>query len=223
MIVVVGSRHDPVAMELVATWPGAALCSAEDLVSPGWAWTVGGDEAPTWVVGGRTVADSDVTGVFLRRSAVYPAELLGIHPDDRTYMASEAHAFLIFVLASTRARVASPVADGGLGDDALRPEQWMPLAAAAGLPLAPLHLRSGHAKRRALNGRIVEVVDGQVIGDMAPRRQARIHRFVAALRLDWAQLLFDGRQRLVALTSMHSPTPEAATALGRMLMAGAPS
>ena len=60
-------------------------------------------------------------GVFVRRSAVYPEEFPSTHPDDRGYLAAEAHAFLVFVLADdARAAVANPVADGALGDDALR-------------------------------------------------------------------------------------------------------
>ena len=71
MIVVVGSRHDPVAADLIALWPQAALCSAEDLVSPGWVWRHGRPASRSWIVDAKPIRDEDVTGVFIRRSSVY--------------------------------------------------------------------------------------------------------------------------------------------------------
>ena len=103
MIVVVGSRHDEVSRNLVDRW-SAALCSAEDLITQGWVWHVG-QGARRWIVDNESVADDSITCVFVRRSAVYADELVGIHPDDRTYLAAETQAFLGFILATTRARV----------------------------------------------------------------------------------------------------------------------
>src|SRR5262245_66075685 len=110
MIVVVGSRHDSVATALVEAWPNAALCSAEDLTQLGWVWRPRSSRPSQWVIDSEIVADEDITGVFVRRSTVYPEEFLSTHPEDRSYLAAEAHAFLVFVLASTHAVVANPVA-----------------------------------------------------------------------------------------------------------------
>jgi hypothetical protein len=148
MIVVVGSRHDQVATRLVATWKSAALCSAEDLTRAGLAWEVQGRARRTWVVDGALVDDADVTGVFLRRSAVYPEELTSTHSDDRVYLAAEAHAFLVFVLASTRATVVNPVVDGGFGEEALRHERTVQAAAEGRIAIAPLTLASRTIARR---------------------------------------------------------------------------
>ena len=82
MIVVVGRRHDRDACGVVAAWPDARLLSAEDLTSVGWEWAGTGDPT-TWVVDGDRVADEEVSGVFVRRSTVYPDELGHVHPDDR--------------------------------------------------------------------------------------------------------------------------------------------
>ena len=115
-------------------WPEAALCAAEDLTASGWLWSSADGEGGRDRLGRRRRgrADTEVTGVFVRRSTVYPDELTGTHPDDRAYLAAEAHAFLVYVLATTRAVVVNPVSDGTLGVDALRPEQWMRVAAALG-------------------------------------------------------------------------------------------
>ena len=55
MIVVIGSRHDPVATSMVEALPAAALCSAEDLTRPGWVWPLASPEAARWVVDGSVV------------------------------------------------------------------------------------------------------------------------------------------------------------------------
>ena len=142
MIVVVGSEHDPVARALVSDWHGAALCSAGDMTTAGWSWSPTGTVDSRWVVGGRTVADTDVTGVFLRRAAFYAEEFAGTHPDDRAYVAAEAHAFLADVLASTCAVVCTPVGNGTFGDELLPPSRWMRAARAVGLDVAPVRVRS---------------------------------------------------------------------------------
>ena len=120
------------AVALVESWPAAALCSAEDLTRPGWVWRSPPSGGARWVVDGRLIADDDVTGVFVRRSTVYPEELLSTHADDRAYLAAEAHAFLVFVLATTRALVANPVGDGSLGEESVRAERWIAAADESG-------------------------------------------------------------------------------------------
>jgi hypothetical protein len=221
MIVVLGSRHDPVAAALVDAWPTAALCSADDLTRPGWAWSSGPRGANKWVVDGTIVDDERVAGVFVRRSTVYPEELVGTHAGDRSYLAAETHAFLVFVLAATGAIVVNRGADGSLGDEDLRPERWMQAAADVGLAVAPLRLSNAPVRPRRLTTTMVEVVGGEVVGD-APARSARLVVALAeVLDLRWATMVFDGRHRLVAVTSAQSPGAEATAALGRLLATGA--
>lgn len=216
MIVVLGSRHDPVAAALLERWPDAALCSAEDLTTPGWIWSAPlGDR--TWVVSGQTVVDEEVTGVFVRRSSVLPAELLGIHPEDRAYVAAEVQAFLVYVLATTGATVAAPVRDGGLGDEALRPELWMPAATIAGLGVVPLRLGRAAQGRRALRTRSVEVVGDEVVGDAGRRTAASVRALAAELDLPWAAFVLDGRHRLVTMSTTAGPSEGAAARLGPLL------
>jgi hypothetical protein len=217
MIVIVGSRHDKVAAALVKAWPDAALCSAEDLTRSGWIWHLNRTGLSRWVIGGEIVADEDITGVFVRRSAMYPEEFLSTHPDDRSYLAAETHAFLIFVLAATRALVATPVADGALGDEAIRPERWMPMARQAGLSVAPIRLSSNRLRIRRLHPVTLEVVGNEVFGTAPRRSKAAALQLVHQLNLLWATVVFDRRHRLVTITSAQPPCDEAVPALGRLL------
>jgi len=217
MIVVLGSRHDPVAAALVDAWPVAALCSADDLTRPGWVWSSAAGGPHTWVVDGAIVDDERVTGVFVRRSTVYPEELVGTHAGDRSYLAAEAHAFLVFVLATTRATVVNRGGDGSLGDEDLGPERWMRAAAEVGMAVAPLRLSSAPPRPRRLTPTVVEVVGDEVVGAAPSRAARRAVALAGALDLLWATIVFDGRHRLVAVTSAQSPGAEATAALGRLL------
>jgi hypothetical protein len=217
VIVVVGSRHDPVAASLVEAWPAAALCSAEDLTRPGWVWCTEARARSCWVVDGSVVDDEEVTGVFVRRSAVYPEELARTHPADRDYLAAEAHAFLVFVLSRTGATVVNRSPAGWLGDEALRRDEWMPVASAAGMAVTPVRLASGGVRRRRLARIVVEVVGDQAFGDASAGAKRRATVLAGALELVWATVAFDGRLRLLGVTSADPPGGEAVEALGRLL------
>jgi hypothetical protein len=224
MIVVLGGRHEPVAAGLVAAWPDAGLCSAEDLCAPGWVWHAGGATGTRqWIVQGRAVADSAVSGVFVARSAVHAAELRHTDPRDRSYLAAEVSAFVACLLASTSARVSTPVVDGAFGDASLRPERWMPLAERWGLSPAPVRLaRVARSPVPAWQARTLEVVEGACFGPggerlAASRREGAI-AMVAELGLAWARLVFDGAARLRCIGTQTLPGAEARAALGRALL-----
>ncbi len=223
MIVVVGSRHDGVAAALVGAWPGAELCSAEDIAQPGWIWRTDATVPSRWVIGNRPVADDEVTGVFVRRSCFYPEEFTSTHADDRAYLAAEAHAFLVFVLGATRATVASPVTDGALGDEAVRPERWIPAALESGFAVSPLRLTSRRARPRRLHPYAVEVVGDEAFGAPSERLRAACIAMADCLGMKWATIVFDGHHRVLAVTSTQPPTAAAVAALGRMLATAVPA
>ena len=219
MIVVAGSRHDPVATDLAEQWPDAALCSAEDLTASGWIWpSRPGDPPATWVVDGAVVPDSQVTGVFVRRATVYAEELIATHPDDRAYLAAEAHAFLVYVLHRTAATVVNPVDDGGaFGESALRPEHWMAVAASLGVKVAPLTLRSSQRPRPAEGTTLVEVVGTEHVGAPGASQGDAAVAVCDRLGLRWAVAAFDQRGRLTAITTRSRPSDIAAGHLARLL------
>ena len=216
LIIVVGSRHDPVAVSLAASWPNAALLSAEDLTSEGWTWT-GDGGAQRWVVAGRTLDDSSVSGVFVRRSAVLPAELTHVHPDDRAYLAAETQAFLIAMLGSTAATVVNPVGDGAMGDELIRPEQWMVAAAAVGLSVRPLTLTRRALRSHEGNVHTVEVVGARAFGDTPDSLRRSAVELVGSLSLAWALCVFDSQGCFIALTTAATPSAAASEALADLL------
>jgi hypothetical protein len=223
MIVVVGSRHDTVAAALVSRWPGAALCSAEDLCSPGWRWSMPGATARRWIVAGQPVRDEDVSGVFLRRSAVYAEEMVSLHPADRGFAAAEAHGFLSCVLATSAARVVNPVRDGAFGEEAVRPECWAAAARRLGLPLAPQRVASAPIRRAALRRRdCVECAAGQAFGPADTALRAVAGELSQALGLVWAVIAFDRQRRLLGVSVAAAPGEGAQAALGRALAEGRP-
>lgn len=219
MIVVLGSRHDEVATDLVKAWPAAALCSAEDLTRPGWNWrSEQADGQSDWVIDGAVVPDCQVTGVFVRRATVYPEELTATHPEDRAYVASEAHAFLVYVLHCSGARVVNPVDDGGaFGEAALRPEHWMTVAASLGVEVAPMVLRSTGRPQPATPNVLVEVVGAEHIGAPTEPLGDTAVAMSASLGLRWAVVAFDDTNRLTAVTTRSRPSPAATERLAQLL------
>ena len=220
MIVVVGSRHDSVATDLVALWPEAALCSAEDLVSPGWVWRLPQPASRIWIVDSKPVSDDEVTGVFLRRATVYPEELRTTHPDDRSYLASENHAFLTFVLATTSARVVNPVNEGTFGEHGLRQYRWARAATEQGIQVRPLRVTSEGRQQARYQTVQVEVAGDEVFGKAPARILDAARRLAQALGISWGVFIFDRRYRLVTVTTARRPTDPAAAALGHFLKAG---
>jgi len=216
VIIVVGSRHDPVAASLAASWPNAGLVSAEDLTSPGWRWTDRAG-AEQWVVGGNAVSDGEVTGIYVRRSRVLPDELLNIHLEDRAYLAAESQAFLIAMLGSTTARVVNPVGDGALGDELVRPELVMAAARAAGLEARPLRLTSREPPQSDAGFQAVEVVGGDAFGDAPSSWRSSAVSMLKSLSLAWAVCVFDEVGQFVALTTSAAPSPPASQALAELL------
>ena len=217
MIVVIGSRHDSVARSIVATLPAAALCSAEDLTRPGWVWTVDSPEPNRWVVDGNVIDDAHVTGVIVRRTYVYPEELIGTHPDDREYLAAESTSFLIFVLSRTGARVVNPVSNGALGEDVIPPERWMTAAADHGVDVAPLRLKATGTIEAPAMTTTVEVAGGQTFGDAPRHLHVAVTQLAASLGIVYAAFVFDRKQRLIAISANQPPGDAALAALGSLL------
>jgi hypothetical protein len=206
-----------VATDLVALWPGAALCSAEDLVHAGWVWRYTQPALRTWIIDSKPVSDNDVTGVFIRRATVYPEELRTIHPDDRNFLASECHAFLTFILATTSARVVNPVNEGTFGEHGLRPYRWTHAASELGIAVRPLRVISEPQRPPRHRSFQVEVAGDEVIGDGPSRTLDGTRMLAQSLGINWGIFVFDARHRLVTVTTARRPSDAAATALGRFL------
>ena len=220
MIIVLGSRFDPAARQMLDQIPGSSLCSAEDLTRPGWSWRFGGEHPGTWVVDGAVVDDEAVTGVLVRRSGIFAEELSGTHPDDRDYLAAEASAFLAFVLARTHAVVVNPVREGAMGEEAIRLEHWLPIAMDVGLLPAPLELSSASGRVSTASDQVVEVVGEELFGDVTPAVKPFLVALAARLGLQFATFVLDPEDRVRTLSSMSVPGPAALPAVIELLAEG---
>lgn len=136
MIAVLASRLDPESRSLVDDWStaGAALLSAEDLISPGWTFSVGDPSKGTAVIDGRRVNTGDITAVLTRRPSVLPEELTRIHRDDRAYVAAEANAFLVAWLSALPCTVVNRPTTTSLCGPLWDMLHWKCAALRAGLP-----------------------------------------------------------------------------------------
>ncbi len=139
MLLVVASRVDEVARRLASEFPGeAALLTSVDLSQPGWALRPGTAADSTFVAGGCKHESGVVTGVVCLLPCIFERELVDIHRDDRSYVAAEMTAFLIYWLSSLDCPKLNPPTAGCLSGPIWRPEHWVVTAAAAGLPVEPL-------------------------------------------------------------------------------------
>jgi len=138
VLVVVGSRHDPGA-EIVKQWErwGAALLSAEDLSAPGWRYNPADRRASRAVIDGRTVRETDIRGVLVRRPQVLPQELAHIATADREFVATEMGAFLFAWLSHLQCRVLNRPRGTSLCGPNWRSQQWTQAAAKIGLAVEP--------------------------------------------------------------------------------------
>ena len=139
------------------------------------------------------------------------------HPDDRAFLASEIHAFLVFVLASTSAHVVNPINEGAFGEEALRAHRWTALALQLGISVRPLRVTNGSRRPVRYRTFTVEVVGDQVFGDAPLRLHESAGRLAQALGIGWGVFVFDTRKRLVTVTTARRPSDASAAALGRFL------
>lgn len=156
MIIVVGSALDPVAVEFAdgGASGSALLVEADDLSAPGWCLDPQAPEATRIVAGGHVVDMAEISGIVVRRPAVFPQELLHIDPIDRSYVAAEMTAFLRCWLALVPVPVLNRPTAVCLGGAGWRASQWRKAARRCGF-----HITIGHAD-------VVElaVVSGKVLG-----------------------------------------------------------
>lgn len=201
MIVVLASRHDRVAVDLVSRWAskGAELCSVEDLSAAGWRYLPGVPNSSTVVAGGRIAPQPEITGVLTRRAWVLEDELIRIVPADRSYVAAEMSAFLISWLSSLDCPVLNPPTPSCLSGPNWRHEQWVQAAALAGLPVRPSHRRvpalaeiAPQQEEWAAPAAYVTVVGEQVLGALNGIQSDQARRLARAAGTNLLGITFAG-------------------------------
>ncbi|MGE5141395.1 MAG: hypothetical protein ACM3JD_18150 [Rudaea sp.] len=197
MILVLASRFDQAAAELVARWSeyGARLFTCRDLSSPGWSYSPGRESESVALVGGQAIPASEIGGIVVRLAGVSEREVPHIAEQDRAFVASEMNAFLIAWLSALHCPVLNRPCASGLLAPGWRDEQWMHAAAMLGIPVRPawrlvsLHTRASPPQQSVMIA--LTVVGERVIGsdDMALAAQAK--RLAREANVDLLTLRFD--------------------------------
>ena len=139
MLLVIASREDRSANELVVLWNawGATLLACEDLCHHGWRFDPSYPDRGRLVAGGSVFPVSEVTGVLTRRPHVFEVELMQVAVEDRPFVAAEINAFLLAWLSSLRCPVINRPSGTCLSGPAWRAEQWVWVAASLGMIVNP--------------------------------------------------------------------------------------
>ena len=215
MLVVVGSRHDPSACEIVQQWErwGAALLSCEDLSASGWRYSPSDRAASRAVVSGQIIPDIAIRGVLVRRPWVLQEELTRIAPADREFVAAEMSAFLLAWLSQLPCRVLNRPRGTSLCGPNWWPQQWTHMAANVGCQVEPTRLQiPARAKAEgeetsypAPQSVEAVVVGDRCLGDVSDDQAADAMKLAAAAGVALLAVWFvhaNGRSRFVAANAM---------------------
>ena len=136
---ILASGADMVARRLVSRWAsfGARLLVPRDFSERGWQYQLAAKGPSQLVAGERRFVSSQIGGVLVRLPRISANELRHIAAADREYVASEVTAFLAVWLSSLSCPVLNRPAPDCLFGSNWRPEQWVRLAAQAGLVVRP--------------------------------------------------------------------------------------
>lgn len=223
MIVVVGSRFDAAACEVVERWPGgkARLLTIEDLTMAGWQWSDDGQTRFTAVVSGSVVDVESIRGVLTRRPAVLPQELTTIAHADRGYVAAEITAFLTVWLSTLTCPVLNRPRDGCLSGPNWTVEQWLRTAASLGIAVRPCRrvvpeVATSPAQEGACDmlDRVV-VVGPNVFGEVCDARADEARRLARAAGVHLLEARFCGPELITATCWPDLASPDKVEAVDR--------
>ena len=166
MLVVIASRQDIMAQALVTSWAEhhACLLTCTDLSSGGWRYNLSAFEESTAVIGKQMVPVREITGVLTRLPCVYDQELVGIVPEDRTYVATEMTAFLLSWLSNLKCPVLNRPTPTCLSGPYWRAERWVYAAAQAGIPVGRIDRRIARGSPQTLEPSDSQTVTVTLVG-----------------------------------------------------------
>jgi hypothetical protein len=143
MLLIVAHQDDRAAEALVRRWSAhdAHLLSCEDLSTGGWCHSLEHPGASTAIIGGRVINVRKVAGVLTLLPWVIADQLIHIVLADRTYVAAEMTAFLLSWLSELTCPVLNRPSPGCLMGPNWGLQQWVHVAAHAGIPVRPVHRR----------------------------------------------------------------------------------
>jgi len=175
MIVIVANRWDQTPALVASQWahqPVAVLTSV-DLSVNGWRQRLNSADGATAVAEGKVLEQSEITGVLTLLPWIFENELVDIIPEDRSYVAAEMTAFLLFWLSRLRCPVLNRPTPTSLSGPYWRREKWVSVAVHAGIPAEPVHRRAGSPTGSVGDeappiGATLTVVGNRVLGKADP-------------------------------------------------------
>lgn len=175
MILIVANRWDQTPALVASHWthqPVAVLTSA-DLSVSGWRQRLKTGCGETVVAEGKVLDQTDITGVLTLLPWVFENELVDVVPEDRSYVAAEMTAFLLFWLWRLRCPVLNRPSPTSLSGPYWRREKWVSVASGAGIAAEPVHRHAGSPTGSAcgetpLIGATFTVVGNRVFGKADP-------------------------------------------------------
>jgi hypothetical protein len=219
MLLVVGSARDVEARTAVDQFgpDHAVLLDAADLSRPGWRLSLKAPRTGAAIASGRLLPVEAISGVLVRRLAVYPQELPHVHADDRPYVAAEMTALLAWWLRALDLPVLNRPSAGGLCGPAWRTEHWRDVAARQQIPAAPVNRSSIGPRSVASPTTEVVVVGTTIIGEAPVGLQTHARRLAAAAGVTLFRAWFDTDGVLLGADCFPRLTPAVVGAIGAMV------
>ena len=195
---ILASGADMVARRLVIRWAsfGARLLVPRDFSERGWQYQLDAKGPSQLVAGERRFVSSQIGGVLVRLPRISANELRHIAAADREYVASEVTAFLAVWLSSLSCPVLNRPAPDCLFGSNWRPEQWVRLAAQAGLVVRPARrqVSATAVRSKTQKGDVVTltVVANRCFGTADKKLKRRTCQLAKAGAADLLAVHFDG-------------------------------
>jgi hypothetical protein len=224
MLIVVGGARDAQIDRLIQRLgrDRAVRMDVRDLSAAGWRLESDRRGDGVVVAGGQALPASQVSGVLVRRLAVYPQELAHVHEEDRAYVAAELTALLMWWLTVLEVPVLNRPARGVLCGPFGRPEPWLALGAQLGLAVVSETRTRDLRPAPAAPRWTVSVVGDAAIG-AAPRGViADARRLARGAGATVLQAAFDDEGRLTAADSFPPLDEPVIDAIAARVWAPAP-
>jgi hypothetical protein len=175
MILIVANRWDQTPLLVASHWthqPVAVLTSA-DLSVSGWRQRLKTGCGARVVAEGKVLDQSDITGVLTLLPWVFENELVDVVLEDRSYVAGEMNAFLLFWLWRLRCPVLNRPTPTSLSGPYWRREKWVSVASQAGIAAEPVRRHAGSPIGSVYGetppiGATLTVVGSRVFGNADP-------------------------------------------------------
>ncbi len=186
---------------------------AADLSRPGCCLSLRDPGGGTVVAGGVIVPVTAISGVLVRRQAVYSQELPHVHEDDRAYVAAEMTALLAWWLHALAVPVFNRPSGAMLSGPGWRAEQWRHFAASRGIPAAAVDRSSAEPVSPPPAACAVVVFGGRALTDTPACLATAAVALAAAAALDLLQVWFDEAGAVLGADGFPPLTPALVTAI----------